>query len=227
ESSRMAQMRKAMSSGSAAASSSTAPGRTLGSTGKAARWGGARPRPKRGGPWCGAKRRSQSVERSAASSTPPGKTCAPGKKPWLAERCSSSTRNPSAGGWGLDAAAGTGRVQPAASTKVAARLQLLGPARTGTLMTGSGARLPGSGFWCHWSSPRKLANWRLPVRVWCPRREAPPRMPVFPARSLAGQRLSQPRARRASSSSPRQDTRLQLECLGSHNDCRGKSAMQT
>lgn len=47
--SRMAQMRKAMSSGSAAASSSTAPGRALGSTWKAARWGGAGPRPVAGG----------------------------------------------------------------------------------------------------------------------------------------------------------------------------------
>lgn len=46
--SRMAQMRKAMSSGSAAASPSAAPGRALGSTGKAARWGGAGPRPRQG-----------------------------------------------------------------------------------------------------------------------------------------------------------------------------------
>uniref|UniRef100_A0A8C9A248 Uncharacterized protein n=1 Tax=Prolemur simus TaxID=1328070 RepID=A0A8C9A248_PROSS len=115
------QTRRATSSGSAAASPS----------GRAS--GGAGPRPKRGGPWWGAKRRRHSAARSAASSTPPGNTCAPGKKPWLAERCSSSSRKPSAGG-GDNGAAALGRVPRAASTKVAASRQPLGPGRRGPLM---------------------------------------------------------------------------------------------
>uniref|UniRef100_A0A8P0TRC3 Uncharacterized protein n=1 Tax=Canis lupus familiaris TaxID=9615 RepID=A0A8P0TRC3_CANLF len=96
-------------------------------------------RPKRGGPWCGANRRSQSAERSAASCTPPGKTYAPGRKPWAWQRCSSSRRKPPAGSGGSGGAAGLGRVQPAASTTVAARRQPLAPGRREPLMAGGGS----------------------------------------------------------------------------------------
>uniref|UniRef100_A0A8C4MS75 Uncharacterized protein n=1 Tax=Equus asinus asinus TaxID=83772 RepID=A0A8C4MS75_EQUAS len=136
-------MRKATSSGSAAPLASPSAAPAAGSPGKAEGGGGAGPRPKRGGAWCGSKRRSQSAERSAASSTPPGKTCAPGMKPCLGERCSSRSRKPSAG----DQAADPGCVQPAASTTEAARRQLLGLGRRGPLMAAAarGFRAPGSG----------------------------------------------------------------------------------
>lgn len=139
--SRMAQMRQATSSGSAP-SMACVP--SEGSTGKALRGGGEGPWLKRGGPWCGAKTRSQSGELSARSSMPPGKTCAPGRKPWRGERCSSSSRKPSAGGGVNDRAAGPGCVQPAASTTVAACRQLLGPDRRGPVMALLGFRPWGS-----------------------------------------------------------------------------------
>ncbi|EDL03010.1 mCG147051 [Mus musculus] len=177
----MAQMRSATSSGSAAGSASP-----WDSPGKGGCRGGSGPRPKRGGVCRGANRRTQSGELSAASSTPPGKTCAPGKKRWFCARWRSSSRKPAGLEW----------VQPAANITVAARRQLLELLMAGVLQIPL-RKWPGRRVVSR--SPINVEGlknpaWRLPeVYLWeerDSRARAPPRMPCASVRVILA--LSQP-----------------------------------